>query len=353
MKVEERIQMFKDIFAPKSGETVLFLTDVPHGDVADSDGWAARRKMVQDWYESFRKMGAEVGFSVRILKYLATGQPNAPIPREMIEAARKSSLVIAMTEYSASSSLKPICDAARAMTRCASMPGVEKRMERTAFRADYAEIQAWAVAIETILNAAVGAEIVFSTHDTLYLDLRYRRAGSDRGDCSKPGQFINLPSGEGFKVPYEAVAEEVTSFGKSKTEGILPRSFHGELAKYVIRNNSIVDIIGSGKEAERMRVFFAQNDTRRNIAELGIGCNPEATISGNIVEDEKVGLHIAYGTSVHIGGKVESDVHEDIIYAKGSPVEGITLTLINEDGARTELISDAVLRRHLLCSVSS
>jgi len=51
-----------------------------------------------------------------------------------------------------------------------------------------------------------------------------------------------------------------------------------------------------------MRIFFAENDTRRNIAELGIGCNPKAVITGNILEDEKVGLHIAYGMSSHLGG---------------------------------------------------
>jgi len=345
--------MFRDVFAPKPGETVLFLTDVPHGTMDDSNGWAARRKMAQDWYECFKKMGADEGFSVEMLEYLATGRPNAPIPQEIIEVARKSSLVIAMTEYSASSSLKPICDAANTVTRCASMPGVERRMERTALRADCTELQACAAAIETMLNAAVGAEIVFSTQDSLYVDLRYRVAGSDRGNCSTPGQFINLPSGEGFKVPYEAVPEEVTGLGESKTEGILPCSCNGELAKYVVRNNNVVDVIGSGKEAEEMRIFFGQNDTRRNIAELGIGCNPDAVISGNIIEDEKVGLHIAYGTSLHIGGKVQSDVHQDIIYAKGSPIEGVTLTLIGEHGAKTELIDNAVLRRYLLSSTDA
>jgi leucyl aminopeptidase (aminopeptidase T) len=97
-----------------------------------------------------------------------------------------------------------------------------------------------------------------------------------------------------------------------------------------------------------MRNFFEENDSRRNIAELGIGCNPNAVVMGKILEDEKVGLHIAYGTSAHLGGKVKSDVHLDIVHAKGCPVEGKTLTLINSDGTKTELVRNAVLRYELL-----
>ena len=94
--------------------------------------------------------------------------------------------------------------------------------------------------------------------------------------------------------------------------------------------------------------FFAENESRRNIAELGIGCNPKAVITGNVLEDEKVGLHIAYGMSSHLGGKIDSDMHQDTCYSKGCPVEGITVTLINRDGSKTEIIRDAMLRYELL-----
>jgi len=340
--------MFESVFAPKPGEKVLFIIDMAHGSLDDSDAWAALREMAQDWYKAFKKMGAEMGFSVDILKYEATGRHNAPIPKEVVDAARRSNLVIAMTEYSASSSLKPVCDAAKTITRCASMPTVERRMEETAFRANYDQVRAYATAIERMLNDAVGAEIAFSTRDNLYIDLRYRVAESDSGDCSKTGQFINFPSGEGAKAPYEATPEEAIRFGESRTEGVLPARYDTELVRYVVRQNRIVDVLGNAKKASEMRTFFAENDTRRNIAELGIGCNPNAIVTGNILEDEKVGLHIAYGMSTHLGGKVKSDMHQDIVYAKGCPIEGTTVTLINADDARIELIRDAILQYDLL-----
>jgi leucyl aminopeptidase (aminopeptidase T) len=348
MKNEEKIKMFKDVFAPKPGEKVLFLVDIPHNIIKDNNAWKDRRKMAQEWYTIFKKMGIKTGFSVDWREYKATGVHNSPIPPETLDTIRKSNLVIAMTEYSASSSLVPISRTQGTITRCASMPGVERRMEETAFKTDYKEVKKYAAALERMLNNALGAEIIFSTSDKLYIDVRNRYALSEAGECTKIGQFINFPSGEAFIVPYEATSDEIDEFGTSKTEGIWPVMYDGELVKYVVNNNRIVEISGDSKKADEMRDFFGENNTRRNIAELGIGCNPKAVVTGNPLEDEKVGLHIAYGMSAHLGGKVKSDTHYDIIHAKECPTEGTTLTLINKNGTKTELIQNAMLRYDLL-----
>ena len=347
MNKEEKIKMFNDVFAPKSGEKVLFLYDTPHDNINDNDQWKECRIMVKEWYDIFKEMGAKIGFSVDIDNYPATGLHNSPIPKDIINDARKSNLVIVMAEFSASSSILPVCHEKGSNTRGASMRP-ERRMERTAFRANYPEVKQYANAIRKILEKSVGAEIEFSTGDKLYMDLRNRPSWSDDGECCKKGQAINFPSGEAFQAPYEAINDEINEFGESKTEGILPASYDRELVKYIIKNNKIVEVQGEGKNAEKMRSFFNEKESRKNIAELGIGCNPSAVISGNVLEDEKVGLHIAYGLSCHFGGKVDCDVHLDIVYAKGCPVEGETLTLIGKDGERIELIRDAMLRYKLL-----
>ena len=44
----------------------------------------------------------------------------------------------------------------------------------------------------------------------------------------------------------------------------------------------------------------------------------------------------------------KGDTHYDIVHAKGCPVEGTTLTLINKDGSTTDLIQNATLRYDLL-----
>ena len=348
MKPGETIKMFQDVFAPSYGEKVLFLIDTPHNDIHDTPIWKDRRTMAQEWYTLFKQMGVKAGFFVDWFEYKATGLHNSPLPEETLDKVRKSHLVIALTEYSASSSLLLISRAQDTITRCASMPMVEKRMEETAFTADYKKVQKYATALEKILNNAQAAKVHFSTGDTLFIDFRNRTAISEAGDCTKKGQFINFPSGEAFIPPYEAASDEISEFGQSKTEGIWPVTYDENLIKYLIRNNTIIDIIGDSQKADEMRDFFMENSTRRNIAELGIGCNPKAVVTGNALEDEKVGLHIAYGMSTHLGGKVKSDTHYDIVHAKGCPVEGTTLTLINKDGSTTDLIQNATLRYDLL-----
>ena len=348
MNHEEKIKLFQNVFAPKEGERILILVDTPHHNIKDNEKWKDRRKMAQEWYNTFKELGDESDFIVEIQEYQATGIHNTPLPNSVIDKIITYNLVIAMTEFSASSSLLLITQSEKNQIRGASMPLVEKRMETTAFTADYGLVQQYAASLKKILDEAIGAKIFFSTDDTLFIDLRNREGLSESGDCTKPGQCINFPSGEACIAPYEAVTKERAAFGKSKTEGVWPVSYNGDLIKYKVKNNRILEVIGEGVKADEMRTFFNENESRRNIAELGIGCNPNAVVTGNPLEDEKVGLHIAYGMSVHLGGKVESDTHIDIIHAKGCPIEGITLTLYYKDGTSIELIRNSQLRYNLL-----
>ena len=222
MNTEEKIKMFNDVFAPKTGEKVLILVDIPHDNIKDNKNWVDRRRMANEWFETFQKIGDEIGFSVNMIEYNATGLNNTPIPENIKESARKNNLILALTEFSATSSLRPICQEKGTITRCASMPGIERRMEKTAFQANYADVKIYALALQSLLNDSVGAEIEFSTSDTLYIDLRNREASADKGECSSTGQSINFPSGEGFKVPYEAADDEKNTFGESNTSGVLP-----------------------------------------------------------------------------------------------------------------------------------
>ena len=41
MNDEEKIKMFNDVFAPKAGEKVLFLVDLPHNDIKDNEKWVS------------------------------------------------------------------------------------------------------------------------------------------------------------------------------------------------------------------------------------------------------------------------------------------------------------------------
>lgn len=349
MNQTQKMKLFKDVFAPKPDEHVLFLIDLPHDDLTDSTMWRDRRQMAAEWKSMFDAMGQKKDFSVSIKTYSATGVNNAPLPKNILELVKQSNLVIAMTEFSATASLASLCQKKGSITRCVSMPGVERRMEHTSFQADYRKVKKYAIALKKILDKSTGARISFSTDDSLFIDLRNRTAGADTGECIKTGQAINFPSGEGFKAPYEATDDEIKQFGKSKTEGILPIYDNQDILKAEVQENQITAVRGVSQKDNDLNQFFSDNPTRRNIAELGIGCNPKAKVIGNILEDEKVpGLHIAYGTSSHLGGNITSDIHQDICFPKHAPVEATSLILMTKEDDEIELIVEGQLQFELL-----
>lgn len=349
MNDKQKIKLFEDVFAPKENEKILFLVDLPHNNYRDSVEWKQRRKMAEEWKNLFEEMGKEKHFSVSLDSYPATGLNNAPLPAHIIEKIKDFHLVIAMTEFSATASLASLCNKKDTITRCASMPGVEKRMEKTSFQADYIRVKKYAMKLKKLLDDATSARIAFSTKDTLNIDLRNRVAGADTGECQKKGQTINFPSGEGFIAPYEGFVDEIDLFGESKTEGVLPLYIDDEIIRCTVKYNRIDNVITQSSKANKFNDFLSENKTRRNIAELGIGCNPNAVVIGNILEDEKVpGLHIAYGMSSHIGGKIKSDLHQDICFPKGALVEAESLDLIIKKGEIIRVIFNSRLRFELL-----
>ncbi len=351
-------KLLVDVFAPQPGEKVLIMSDLPHGEWTDNEIWADRRKMAVEWHSAFRQLGSKLGFSVHpLLTYAATGAHSAPLPLEgemdgrpvrLEDILSDTNIVVALTEYSATA---PLIDFLQKLPnlRVASMPGVMKSMEQTALAADYSEVARKSHILADKLDRAVGAKVEFSTGHQMYFDLRNRKAEADDGQlhADKKGiRFINLPSGEACIAPYEGELEGQPS----KTEGTIPVMYDDELVLFRVEENRIVEVIGDGPQAAQKRDYFATDQARRNIAELGLGCNDKAVISGTILEDEKVlGLHWAYGRSDHIGGTVGvadfSDpshiVHQDIVYPKGGPIGIASLVLEYEDGTSEEIIKDS------------
>ena len=85
---------------------------------------------------------------------------------------------------------------------------------------------------------------------------------------------------------------------------------------------------------------------RNNVAELAFGCNDRAVVTGNVLEDEKAGFHWAYGRSDHLGGTVgpaafvqpDTVVHQDVVYARGNPIQVAEATVVRPGGERTRII---------------
>jgi leucyl aminopeptidase (aminopeptidase T) len=294
--------------------------------------------MAEEWRQGFLALGINCP---PLLHYAATGANNGElpesalqegIPRNLVEELTRADIVLALTRYSATA---PLSSLARHLgtLRVASMPGVLRRMEQTALAADYAQVALRADLLAQRLTDAEAADVTFSTGHTMHFDLRYRTGEADNGRCHREQapHLINLPSGEGFIVPYEGERPN----DPSQTVGTIPVQRGDEIILLHVDENIIREIEGNGPEAETMRELFAVDPARRNIAELGLGCNERAIVSGCVLEDEKAGMHWAYGRSEHIGGTVGPGaftnpahvIHNDIVYAPESPIGIQELTL--------------------------
>ncbi len=350
-------KLLSDVFDPQPGETVTFAVDLPTEDVPDNEGWTARRAMAERWRDVMIEIAGERDFSVQpLLAFFATGANNADLPAkgmlgedevDLVETLRASSLVIAMTEFSATAPLANLAEAEEDF-RAASMPGVEERMEGTALAADYSKIAARCKAIFDVMRGATLCEVLFSTGHRCTFDLRHRDPEMDDGHLprGKEGdRIINLPSGETFVVPYEGEYEGVPSW----TAGSIPVIEDEELVLFHVVANTVVVVEGDGPVADRYAAFFDADPARANVAEVAFGVNDMAEVTGEVLEDEKAGFHWAFGRSDHLGGVVgvedfespENVVHQDIVYAAGNPIEVERAELVHPDGRRIVIIDEA------------
>jgi leucyl aminopeptidase (aminopeptidase T) len=122
------------------------------------------------------------------------------------------------------------------------------------------------------------------------------------------GAFRNLPAGEAYVAPLETVGDGTIVFdGSLAGYGVLasPVRVTVEWGRAVAADGDAGDWL--------LATLDAGGEHGRSLAELGIGTNPAAILSGNILEDEKVigTVHLAFGTSVGIGGVNIAGVHID------------------------------------------
>lgn len=344
-------KLLRDVFEPKPGEKVLVLTDRPSAEDRDTPEWSARRAMAEEWRKGFEQLELEVH---PLLEYKATGSHNADLPEKgemggedvsILDLLSQVDIAMALTEFSATAPLSAAVKATHHL-RVASMPGVARRMEESALAADYKEVARKANILADMLTRAESSKVKFSTGHELFFDLRYRKATADDGRATpdKEWPLVNLPSGEAFIVPYEGERKGEPSL----TWGEIPVMYGCQMVTLKIEANRITHIDGEGRLAESMRAYFKIDPARGNVAELGLGCNDRAIITGNVLEDEKAGMHWAYGRSEHLGGTVGPDafekpeyvVHRDVVYAHDSPITVEFLSLQYPDDKEEEIMRD-------------
>jgi leucyl aminopeptidase (aminopeptidase T) len=195
--------------------------------------------------------------------------------------------------------------------RVGTLPGVTEEMLARVMSADMESLRRRGAAVASALDAAREARITCPNGSDLRLDLSGREAIPDSGELTNRGAFGNLPCGEGFISPAGGEGTLVVD-GSIASIGVV-----SEPARLTVADGHVTT--ATGPEGERlMELLTAHGPDGTTIAELGIGTNERAILTGEILEDEKIlgTCHVAFGASAGIGGTVQVPVHLDCVVMK-------------------------------------
>ena len=209
--------------------------------------------------------------------------------------------------------------------RIASMPGITTDIMNRALNVDFNKIKKYNNFLISRLKNCSQVNIKTKNGTNVTFFVKNRKWVSDDGIYTKKGAFGNLPAGEVFIAPLE-----------EKTNGtIVCDASVGSLGKVdknikIKMDNGFIAEMKGGKIAKQFEKLL-KNKLYRNVAELGIGTNYKANITGNVLEDEKVAgtCHIAFGNNIHFGGKIDVPFHVDFVVRKPT-IYGDDLLLMKE-----------------------
>jgi leucyl aminopeptidase (aminopeptidase T) len=141
----------------------------------------------------------------------------------------------------------------------------------------------------------------------LTFDITGRPGIPDDGDLTAPGAFGNLPAGEGFISPIGGNGQIVAS-------SLAPLGISQEPAILTVEKGRIT-AANRGLGPEYLSRLVAHGEAGTNLAELGVGTNDRAQLTGDVLEDEKIlgTIHVAFGASAGIGGTVSVPIHLDVV----------------------------------------
>jgi leucyl aminopeptidase (aminopeptidase T) len=277
------------------GEDVLVIVDPPTREI----GVALR--------DGARVLGADAVLAEMDERATHGTDPPPPIAAAM----RESNVVIAPTSRSLSHTpaRKRACEAG---ARVATMPGVTADMLARVMAVDFEQMAARSRAVAELLTKADRAHVTCPRGTDFELELTGREAIADDGDLATPGAFGNLPCGEGFIAP-------IGGAGRIVASSLAPVGLSDPPAILTVEDGRIVSAEdGLGPDyLERLR---AHGEPGTNLAELGVGTNDRAKLTGNILEDEKIlgTVHVAFGASAGFGGTVSVPIHLDVVVMDAS-----------------------------------
>jgi leucyl aminopeptidase (aminopeptidase T) len=207
--------------------------------------------------------------------------------------------------------------ASLAGTRVAFGGRLDRSMLEHEMAADYGALHERTAQLAARLDGSKLVRVTTPGGTDCTFDVTGREWLLDDGVLDQPGAFGNLPAGEVFISPLATGADGVCVIDRSialADEGLVD-----EPIRLTFREGRIVSIEG-GRSADSTRKAIAAAGAGADVvAELGIGTNDRARITGSVITDEKVlgTAHVAFGdnASPSYGGDNRAAIHVDGVMA--------------------------------------
>lgn len=288
--------VIEDCLAVKPGEDVLVLCNPATEDLAER-----------------LRLGAESVGAEAVLTMMAERNQHGEEPPASVAAAMLAADVLLVPTVQSLSHTAARKAATDAGARAATLPGATEEMLARVMSADMDELRRRGSELADLLTAGSEARITSANGSDLTLNIEGREGIPDSGELTEPGAFGNLPCGEGFISPHHD-----SGSGKLIVDGVVASiGIPEKPVELTVEDGALVNATGEMGE-ELMRQLTAAGPNGTNVAELGIGTNEKAILTGELLEDEKLlgTVHVAFGASAGIGGEIQVPVHLDCVVMK-------------------------------------
>ncbi len=257
----------------------------------------------------FRRCAEELGADA-VLAIMTERDSNSAEPPKSITAAMKACDVMLAPTKQSLTHTKARRAATNKGTRIATLPDVNDEMLARVMSANLKKLVNRTLQVTEALTVGSEVHITSDEGTDLRFKIKDREAIADAGELTGPGAFGNIPCGEGYVSPQEGTAEgTLVVDGSIATLGLVK-----EPVTLEIKRGHLVGAEG-GLGPKFMDTLSDHGKKATNVAEFGIGTNEKAKLTGFVLEDEKIlgTIHIAFGASAAIGGKVQVPIHLDCV----------------------------------------
>lgn len=189
---------------------------------------------------------------------------------------------------------------------------------------DYAALRERAGALKKVLDKGTEVHVTSPAGTDVRVSISGRKAIPDDGNLIVPGKLANLPCGETFVSPAVGGTSGTIVFDGSVT--LLDRSVIPKIPVLVTFKDGYVTnvtggpvarellgVIKKGEEMAKARGLVAEEKNARHLGEMGIGLNPMARPTDNLMEAEKAWKTMHFAIGANFDNDAPALIHQDCL----------------------------------------